>query len=208
MTGGPRIPRAELASPTQTSHNVATAAGADKTSLRQHLRRARHHLEPEWKARADAALCRNVLTWQAAQGCAALGVYWPLRGEPDLSTAYAELAARGVALRLPLVVQRDHALQFVEWTPGEAMDVDTMGIAVPHQRRPAALPPALLVPCLGFTAGRYRLGYGGGFYDRTLAVEPRPATAGIAYAADQVAFKAGPHDIPLDVLLTEQGSWR
>jgi 5,10-methenyltetrahydrofolate synthetase len=186
---------------------VAAASGADKSSLRQHLRRQRHALEPEWKAQADAAISRQVLDWQAARGVNTLGIYWPLRGEPDLSAAYDSLAARGVALLLPLVVKRDHALTFVHWTPGEAMDLDAMGIAVPRQRRPAALPPALLVPCLGFTAQRYRLGYGGGFYDRTLAVPTRPVTLGIAYAADEVAFPGDAHDIPLDLILTEQGSW-
>jgi 5,10-methenyltetrahydrofolate synthetase len=64
-------------------------------------------------------------------------------------------------------------------------------------------PPALLVPCLGFSEQGYRLGYGGGFYDRTLAPAPRPATLGIAYACQQVAFAADEHDLPLDAVITE-----
>jgi 5,10-methenyltetrahydrofolate synthetase len=91
--------------------------------------------------------------------------------------------ALGARLLLPVVVQKDAALEFAEWRIGEAMVKDAMGVAVPAELRlQAAYPPALLVPCLGFNPQGYRLGYGGGFYDRTLARhEPRPQTLGIAY---------------------------
>jgi 5,10-methenyltetrahydrofolate synthetase len=133
----------------------------------------------------------------------ALGVYWPLRGEPDLAAAYAALAVAGVALVLPVVLARDAPLGFAAWTPGEPMTVDTMGVAVPAALRMVAAPPLLLVPCLGFNAQGYRLGYGGGYYDRTLATLPRPRTAGVVYACMRAGFGAAAHDIALDAVLTE-----
>lgn len=135
----------------------------------------------------------------------ALGVYWPLPGEPDVHAVYAALAARGVRLALPVVLKKHAALAFADWTPGEPMVTDAMGVAIPARLRIDACPPALLVPCPGFNAARFRLGYGGGFYDRTLALAPRPATLGIAYACLAVDFASDAHDIALDDIATERG---
>jgi len=77
-----------------------------------------------------------------------------------------------------------------------------MGVTVPGNVHLVERPPALLVPCLGFNADGYRLGYGGGFYDRTLEEKPRPATLGIAYACQQAPFGHAPHDVALDVIVT------
>lgn len=178
----------------------------DKASLRKALKLARSQRDPAVKAQLDAVIAARLLAWWRALGGrapASIGVYWPLTGEPDLAAAYAELAAAGVRLALPVVLERDAALGFAEWVPGEAMQLDRMGVAVPAQLRMVARPPALLVPCLGFNAQRYRLGYGGGFYDRTLAALPRPLTVGVAYAADLAQFAGAAHDVALDLILTE-----
>jgi 5,10-methenyltetrahydrofolate synthetase len=176
--------------------------------LRAALKAARRALDPLEKARRDALIGARVLAWwqghTAGKTAPLLGVYWPLRGEPDLQPLYLELAGAGVPLALPLVVAPDAALAFVEWTPGEAMVSDRMGVAVPAVQRMVERPGVLLVPCLGFTAERYRLGYGGGYYDRTLEAQPRPLTVGIAYAADRVAFAGARHDVALDVVITER----
>ena len=183
MTGEPRIP--------------------DKGALRTALLAQRRALDPQQKAMWDAVLNARVLDWAQQAGVVQLGVYWPLRGEPDLQPAYAELARRGVLLVLPVVVARDAALGFAAWTPGEAMIKDSMGVAVPEALRPVPAPPALLVPCLGYNTGRYRLGYGGGYYDRTLAGPDRPFTVGIAYAATLAPFDGASHDVALDLILNE-----
>lgn len=83
------------------------------------------------------------------------------------------------------------------------MVADPLGVSIPRELRTVARPPALLVPCLGFNAQGYRLGYGGGFYDRTLAPAPRPLTLGIAYACQLAQFEADVHDVPLDQVITE-----
>lgn len=176
----------------------------DKAALRKELLALRAQFDPAARAGADAAIGARLLAWQADSGAGRIGVYWPLRGEPDLSLAYAELVLRGVQLALPVVLERDAALAFANWNPGEPMVRDKMGVAVPTALRIVACPPALLVPCLGFNAGRYRLGYGGGFYDRTLAPQPRPVSIGIAYACLQAQFASAPHDIALDLILTER----
>lgn len=178
----------------------------DKAQLRKTLLAARAQLEPQRKAQWDAQIGAQVLAWWRARPAAtpqSIGVYWPLRGEPDLAAAYAELARAGVRLALPVVLERDAALGFAEWTPGEALLHDRMGVAVPAELRMVARPGALLIPCLGFNAQRYRLGYGGGFYDRTLAAPPRPLTVGVAYNCLRADFASAPHDVALDLVITE-----
>jgi 5-formyltetrahydrofolate cyclo-ligase len=197
MKGGPRIPRAPGAPPAPEAN--------PKAALRKVLLCTRAGLDSGMRARWDSAIGTHILRWRAASGLGRLGVYWPLPGEPDLRAAYAELAVQGVRLALPVVLEKDAPLAFAAWLPGEAMVKDAMGVSVPKQLRIMACPPALLVPCLGFNDTRLRLGYGGGFYDRTLAVPPRPATLGVAYACLAAQFAGGAHDIALDSIVTEDG---
>ena len=177
----------------------------DKAALRKTLAQRRASIGATDKAAWDAVIAARLLHWWHSQAPAPamLGVYWPLRGEPELLPAYAELAAGGVRLALPVVVARDAALGFADWQPGEAMQQDQMGVAVPAVLRMVARPPALLIPCLGFNDQRYRLGYGGGYYDRTLAEYPRPLTVGVAYACQQAGFAGAAHDVALDAIITE-----
>jgi 5-formyltetrahydrofolate cyclo-ligase len=207
MTGESRIPcgsdglpdsSASVAGAEQT--NVQQAA---KTALRKALRAARGALDPAIKVQWDAHIGAQVLAWWRMRQVGTVGVYWPLAGEPDLRAAYGELAKAGVQLALPVVMERAAPLAFVEWTPGEPMIPDEMGVQVPADLRFIARPPALLVPCLGFNQENYRLGYGGGYYDRTLAPVPRPHTLGIAYSTQLAVFSHAVHDVPLDVLVTE-----
>ena len=171
--------------------------------MRKALLAARRALPEASRSQWDAAIAQRLLAWCANENIAELAVYWPLHGEPDLHAAYLELAARGVALALPVVLEKHAPLAFASWTPGESMVKDGMGVAVPARLRLIPAPPALLVPCLGFNAERYRLGYGGGYYDRTLEHAPRPRTLGIAYACLQAQFASGPYDIALDHIVTE-----
>lgn len=134
-----------------------------------------------------------------------MGVYWPIRGEPDLRDAYAALSAQGIALALPVTVEKNAPLRFAAWKPGDVTARDAMGIAIPEAAAPFVEPDVLLIPCVGFNSTRVRLGYGGGFYDRTLAKVPRPRTVGVAYALGLAQFEAEPHDIALDAILTEAG---
>ena len=203
MTGKPRIPCASAdqrasGSTVAKEHNQAT-----KDALRCALKEKRRGLDPAIKAEWDARIGEQLLRWWLQGKVGALGVYWPLFGEPDLRQAYFELAEAGVRLALPVVVARDAPLAFAAWTPGEPMVKDGMGVAVPGDLHFVERPPALLVPCLGFSEENFRLGYGGGYYDRTLAEAPRPFTLGIAYAHQKADFGADVHDVPLDMVVTE-----
>ena len=188
------------------SSDAAEQAKAVKTALRRHLKAERARLDGEGKRERDRRIGEQVLAWWKRTRPPLLAVYWPLSGEPDLSETYRQLAQEGAALALPVVVQRHAPLAFAAWTPGEPMATDPMGIAVPAELRTVARPPALLVPCLGFNEHGYRLGYGGGFYDRTLAGGTRPATLGIAYACQAADFTGDVHDVPLDLIVTEESA--
>ena len=189
----------------QTGSGKPPAAGAAsaKAALRKHLKAHRASLDGDGKRDRDGRIGAQVLAWWRRTRPPLLAVYWPLSGEPDLAETYALLAREGALLALPVVVRRHASLEFAAWTPGEAMVLDPMGVAVPAELRTVARPPALLVPCLGFNEDGYRLGYGGGFYDRTLADGIRPATLGIAYACQATVFAVDSHDVPLDLVVTE-----
>ena len=195
MTSDPRITRS-------VTEPLAPPA-SQKADLRKQLLSARRALDVATRAGWDHAIGAQVVAWWKAAQPAALGVYWPLRDEPDLHPAYAELAQLGARLLLPVVVEKHAALEFTEWRIGEAMVKDAMGVAVPADLRLQPYPPALLVPCLGFSPQGYRLGYGGGFYDRTLSRAPRPQTLGIAYECLLVKFTGDSHDVALDRIITE-----
>lgn len=174
----------------------------EKSALRTRLLTARKAMTPAAKAAAEEVICRRLLDWLQQNPVVSLGVYHPIRQEPDLHPAYNALAAQGVHLSLPIIRGKDAPLEFVRWTPGETLVKDAMGTSAPAHGE-AACPHALLIPCLGFNAARLRLGYGGGFYDRTLAHEPRPLAIGVAYAEALVEFTGQPHDIALDLILTD-----
>jgi 5-formyltetrahydrofolate cyclo-ligase len=175
---------------------------AQKAALRRELLANRQAIPPEVRGEKDAAIGRHVLSWCDAYPVSVLGAYWPIRGEPDLRACYAEMSARGIRLALPVVVDKDAPLRFIEWKPGDAMRKDAFGVAIPASGA-EVLPETLLIPCVGFNEKRYRLGYGGGFYDRTLAGTWRPRTVGIGYDCSRTRFEADVHDIALDFLITE-----
>ena len=178
-----------------------------KQDLRRVLLTQRQALTPVQRAQHDAALGRRLLAWCDKHPGACLGVYWPIRGEPDLRGAYAELAERGQQLALPVVTGRDAPLAFAAWAPGDALEEGAMKVPVPQAPQRWVRPDALLIPCVGFNLARLRLGYGGGFYDRTLAQAPRPLAIGIAYQVSLTEFEGDAHDIALDAVLTEENEY-
>jgi 5,10-methenyltetrahydrofolate synthetase len=164
----------------------------------------RQAINADRRAQFDAALGGHVLAWWQRHPVRCLGVFWPIRGEPDLQPVYVELATRGVQLALPVVVGGNSPLKFAAWTPGEALAPGTMTVPEPLPPHNEIIPEALLIPCVGFNRQGFRLGYGGGFYDRTLAAAtPRPLTVGIGYDCGLAGFAAAPHDIALDTIITE-----
>jgi 5-formyltetrahydrofolate cyclo-ligase len=134
-----------------------------------------------------------------------VGFYWPLKGEPDLRPFVRELIVQGAEAALPVVVVKNQPLEFWRWEPGTKLTRQSVwGIPVPAERVPAH-PEVLLAPVVGFDDAGYRLGYGGGYYDRTLAsLDPKPFVIGVGYELGRLAtIHPQPHDIPLDLIVTE-----
>jgi 5-formyltetrahydrofolate cyclo-ligase len=139
-----------------------------------------------------------------------IGFYWPLRGEFDARAWVASWLAQNPSRRaaLPGIPERNAPLEFYAWTPDSPMREGHHGIPEPASQI-SATPDLLLVPCVGFDAEGYRLGYGGGYYDRTLAAWPGdalPVTVGIAYEACRIedgVLEREAHDLPLDAIVTE-----
>ncbi len=136
-----------------------------------------------------------------------LSGYWPIKGEPDLRPALLALHQAGVLVALPLVEVKAAPLLFRRWTPETRMQRGDWNIPVPPPEAEAVVPEIALAPVVGWTKEGYRLGYGGGYFDRTLAhLSPRPFTIGIGlHSARLSTIFPQPHDIPLDVILTEIG---
>ena len=135
-----------------------------------------------------------------------VGCYWPIRGEPDLRPWLAGLVERGAVCALPVVVAPRQPLAFHRWRPGERLVPGHWNIPVPAEPVPV-VPDLVIAPLVGFDAGCYRLGYGGGFFDRTLAgLRGRVQAIGIGYASARLAtiFPQW-HDVPMDLLVTEEG---
>ena len=134
--------------------------------------------------------------------------YRAVKDEADPALLMRALAAKGHALALPRIAAKDCALHFHRWREGDALHDNCHGIAEPAADAERVTPDIILVPLLAFDAAGHRLGYGGGYFDRTLA-EIRATTIGIAYARQQIpSLPREPHDRTLDAILTENGIFR
>ena len=133
-----------------------------------------------------------------------IGFYWPIRGEYDARKLVSALLDQGARAAMPVVVQKGAPLVFRDWRPDSRMVNGFWDIPVPAEGEPV-LPTALLVPLVGFDEMGYRLGYGGGYYDRTLASLPaKPLAIGVGYELSHLGtIYPQPHDIPMSAIVTE-----
>jgi len=180
-----------------------------RRSMRAELLMARMAVPRSEKPRIRSLL-RNLIWEQFPElrhGC--IGFYWPFKSEIDLRHLVRDLLAAGADAALPVVVERREPLEFWTWRQRMKLTRGIWNIPVPTERNPVR-PAALLVPLLGFDTAGYRLGYGGGYYDRTLAaMKPTPLTIGVGYELGRLTtIYPQPHDIPLDAIVTEAGSVR
>jgi 5-formyltetrahydrofolate cyclo-ligase len=140
-------------------------------------------------------------------GAKVVGLYWPIKSELDLRSLGDQLTRDGIATALPVILEKGAPLVYWQWSPGEPLERGFWNIPVPRQRRPIK-PDAVLAPTVGFDRAGYRLGYGGGYFDRTLAQPDRPNLAigiGLDFARLDTIWPQL-HDIPMDLIITELGT--
>jgi 5-formyltetrahydrofolate cyclo-ligase len=136
---------------------------------------------------------------------AVLGFCWPMRGEFDVRGLAQRHLAQGGDVAIPVVVQRSAPIEFWRWRPGASMAKGIWDIPIPRDRA-MVMPDVVLVPLVGFDASGFRLGYGGGYFDRTLAAARlRPCAIGLGYE-DSLLPTIFPqhHDIAMDLIVTDR----
>jgi 5-formyltetrahydrofolate cyclo-ligase len=154
-----------------------------------------------WADRIEAEL-RGLL----AERPGILGVYWPFRAEFDPRPLIDWAVAAGRMVALPVVVDKKGPLEYRAWRPGEPLADGVWNIPVP-EKRDIVTPAIVLAPLVGFDGGCYRLGYGGGYFDRTLAaLSPRAFAIGIGFEVQRLeTIYPQSFDVPMDLIVTEAG---
>jgi 5-formyltetrahydrofolate cyclo-ligase len=134
--------------------------------------------------------------------------YWPIRDEMDVKSVVARLMDAGQPVCLPVVLGDEQPLELRLWEDGAPLYEAGFGTLAPAEDAPRAAPDVILMPLLGFDKRGTRLGYGGGYYDRTLErLSKRPRLVGVAFAAQELEdIPREPHDVPLDTIVTEAGA--
>jgi len=159
-------------------------AAAATSALSRHLRELLLQIEPEQ-----------------------LGVYWPVRSEFNAALALqSDKSAPKLPLALPFTQRVPARMEYRRWDGAAPRAIDEC--AIPASDGEPVVPDTVLVPCVGFTRDGYRLGYGGGFFDRWLALHPHVTTVGVAWSVQQIdaaEFRPEKHDLPLTLIVTEGG---
>lgn len=157
------------------------------------------------RARWSEAITASLIKGFPALQRRSVGFYSPYQGEYDPAPVMAYLSARGVTLALPEVIGPHQPLRFRKWWPQAPMRKDAYGIAIPHETEQVII-DAAVIPMIAFDSQGYRLGYGSGFFDRTLAaIHPRPLTIGIAFELLHLpTIYPHEHDIAMDYVVTEK----
>jgi 5-formyltetrahydrofolate cyclo-ligase len=158
-----------------------------------------------WRRAIDAHLERGFPGLARSR----LAFCWPIRNEYDARHLARRLREAGAVTALPVVVAPKAPLVFREWHPGVELAAGPLGIPYPLGTREIE-PQAVLVPMNGWDAQGYRLGYGGGFFDRTLAaLEKKPLVIGVAYEQARLeTIHPQSWDVPVDYAVTERGVYR
>ena len=182
----------------------------DKKQLRKQLQAERQAMVD--RHQRSVHLQEVLRVFLVSRSESSIGASWPIKGEFDALPALYRWT-EGEDFRnigLPVMDRITKQLRFHVWFPGCPMEEDAYGIPKPKDTQQFE-PEMLLVPCVGYGPEGTRLGYGGGFYDRTLAVlSPRPFTVGLAYGHGYIPWlESEPHDVPLDAILNEDGvAWQ
>ena len=177
-----------------------------RKAQRERLITNRLALSASFRADAAARIAQALDRLIGDPGGHVVSAYWPFRGEPDLRPWLVSLQARGARTALPVVVASRTPLIFRSWQRGDRLTRGVWNIPIPADGE-VVIPDIVIAPLVGFDPGFYRLGYGGGFFDRTLVQLPT-STVAIGVGYDQAAMASimpQPHDIPMRHIMTETG---
>lgn len=184
----------------------------EKAVLRALAKARRETASARMGAQGGEALAGHAIGFAAPFAGAVVSGFSSIGDEIDVRPLMRRLHGEGYRLALPVIAKKAHPLVFRAWAPGEPLVARTWGIEEPADTAPVVVPDVVLVPLLAFDAGGYRIGYGGGFYDRSLAEirAAKPAIAiGVAYDEQRVdAVPTDTYDEPLDWVLTPSGPIR
>jgi len=173
---------------------------------RARLIEARMALPLDEHAAASAAISAHLEARFPAASFRSLGCYWPFRREFNCIPFMRAVVEDGGQVALPVVLAKGQPLEFRPWTPKAKMELGVWDIPHPAEG-PAVLPDALLVALVGFDEAGYRLGYGSGYYDRTVAaMAAKPLMIGVGFELSRVpTIHPQPYDVPMDYIVTEAG---
>jgi 5,10-methenyltetrahydrofolate synthetase len=190
------------------------ALKAVRKRLREHSLAKRAAMDEHERAQYAARICAALAGLLADIGPRRLGFCWPFRGEVDVRETVGAWLAQDASRQagLPVVIAPRMAMAFRRWAPGAPMIDDAYGIAIPA-RDERLQPDCLLLPLVAFDDAGHRLGYGAGYFDRTIAAlaaaGQRPSVIGIGFECLRCpTIHPQPHDAPLDWLITEAGVFR
>lgn len=182
--------------------------GADRVALRRQLLAERERFAASAAAlAAQASLETHLARVLVDLEPALLGIYWPVRGEFNAIRALESPSLTKLPLALPFAQREPKAMHYRRWDRQSPTTRDDYGLLAPATGT-EVVPDVVLVPCVGYTRAGWRLGYGGGFFDRWLSDHPQATAVGVAWTlgrVDDSAWAPGAHDQPLAIVLTEQG---
>ena len=209
MSAGPTPELATGLKPDRQTEGCPQERAAFRQALRRKSVEQRLALPADTCNSLSAAICAHVRRHFPYLGGQHVAFCWPLRNEPDLRPlmlSWLESGTTGFRALLPVVLDTNAPLSFRAWTPDSPMCDDRFGIPTPSTGD-FLQPQALLIPVNAFDAAGYRIGYGGGFFDRTLAaLNPRPLAIGVGFELSRVdSICPEAHDICLDAVVTEAG---
>ena len=186
---------------------VSSSPANARQSARLRLSEARERFVTRGGIAVADALAGHLSEVLAQLDPECLGVYWPLRSEFNAARPWpCGESGTALPLALPFAQRNPPAMHYRQWDGLPPADLDECGIATP--RGAPVVPDVLLVPCLGYTDDGFRLGYGGGYFDRYLAAHPHVTAVGVAWSVGRLGagdFTPEAHDQPLMLVVTEQG---
>jgi 5-formyltetrahydrofolate cyclo-ligase len=192
-----------------TFPNLSPSAGWNeirswRKRMRDDLLQRRTALAADTRRALGERACTQLLQAVDLKAYNVLGFCWPIRGEFDLRGIAKQHLASGGQLALPVVVEKSAPLEFWSWHPGMPMQTGIWNIPIP-KARVVLIPNVVIAPLVGFDESGFRLGYGGGYFDRTLAAAyPRPYAVGLGYEDSALrTIYPQSHDIPMDLIVTE-----